>query len=112
MLRGYRDSASCRQRVQLSFRFSWLVHLTSSSFPFPARSFFSIFQDDSGVEQLLPDLIGPREVARLLGGGPFLDQFLHTRIGQPARSLRGFENGEDSIEAIEKIQRRRGVAGA
>src|SRR5580704_17115806 len=84
-----------------SFRFGFHGYFTS--LPFPTRSFFSIFQDDPCVEQLLPDLIGPREVARLFCRGPFLDQLVHPRIGQPARALGWFEHCEDSIEAIEKI---------
>src|ERR1700733_9867170 len=75
-------------------------------FPFPAGSLFSVFQNDPGVEQVLPDLIGPREVARFLGGIAFLNELIHPRVGQAAFDLGRLQDGKDSVESVEKIERR------
>src|ERR1700733_12965408 len=89
-----------------------LVSIFIALFPFPAGSFLSIFEDDTGIQHLLPDLVGSREVSALLGLSALGDQALHFDIGNAGLLLRGPQDIENRIEPRQQIQRRRCVSGA
>src|SRR5438045_6460097 len=102
---------ACRCRVsgrrsgRLWFQSSWLL------LPFPACSFFSVLEDDAGVEQLLPDLIGPLEVAALLGLSSLGAQAFYVRIGNARLFRRCAQNIENSIELSQQHHCRPRVSG-
>src|ERR1700694_1990690 len=77
-----------------------LVSIFIALLPFPARAFLGVFQDNAGVQQLLPDLIGARKVAALFGLSPLGNQALDLGVGNPRFLASDFQHGEDLVEAL------------
>ena len=64
-------------------------------------------------QQLLPDLVGAREILGLFGGRALRDHRLHFGIANRVRSARsGCSTSKIESNMLQKIQRRRDVAGA
>ena len=82
------------------------------SLPFPARSFLGVFENDSGVQQLLPDLIGAREIAIFLGCARSAISASTCASECPPRLEDGRSTSKIRSNSIQQIQRRRHVSGA
>src|ERR1700693_375313 len=87
-----------------------LVSIFIALLPFPARAFLGVFQDNAGIQQLLPDLIGARKIAVLFGLSPLGNQALDVGVGDPGLLARDFQHGEYLVEALQKIQGRTGIS--
>src|ERR1700736_6819474 len=100
-----RGRVSGRRSGRLWFQSSWRL------LSFPACSFFGVLEDDAGVEQLLPDLIRPREVAALLGLSSLGDQTFHLGVGNAGLFRRCAQDIENRIELSQQLRCRARVSG-
>src|ERR1700719_1239549 len=92
---------------ELGFRSpAWtaLVSIFIALLPFPARAFLGVFQDNAGIQQLLPALIGARKIAVLFGLSPVGNQALDVGVADPGLLASDFQHGEHLVEALQKIQ--------
>src|SRR6202162_2697596 len=87
-----------------------LVSVFIALLPFPARAFLGVFQDNAGIQQLLPDLIGARKIAVFFGLSPLGNQALDVAVGYPGLLASDFEHSEYLVEALQKIQGRAGIS--
>src|SRR5215467_13521348 len=88
-----------------------MVSIFMTLLSFPAYSFLGVLENDAAVQQLLPDLVGSREVAVLLRLGAFPDEPLHFSIGHAGLFLRGPQDVEDGVELRQQLQRRPCISG-
>src|SRR5664280_3695439 len=73
--------------------------------PFPAHTALGVFEDDPLLQEAIPDAVGERKVAGLLGRGTLRHAGFDCGIGKLAGSAAGLEHVEDGIEEAEKLQR-------
>src|ERR1700687_6046891 len=82
-----------------------LVSIFMCLFPFPARSFFGVFKNNAGFQQLSANLIGPRKVAILFRLRALANQRFHSGIGHAGLAACWAKHVKNGVEAIEYFDR-------
>src|SRR6266478_1448340 len=87
-----------------------LVSIFMFLLPFPTRSFFSVFKNNAGFQQLSANLIGPRKVAILFRLRSLANQRFHGCVGHTGLAASWTKHVKDGVEAIEYFDRPCGIS--